>query len=46
MFGLTKKHWTIVGVTVVVMLVVMGAIANIDALEKPRKSLGLDKGLL
>lgn len=46
MFGLTKKHWTIVGVTVVVMLVVMGAIANVDALEKPRKSLGLDKGLL
>ncbi|WP_406732111.1 hypothetical protein RJD39_00695 [Vibrio scophthalmi] len=46
MFGLNKSQWTVVGVTVVIVLVVMAVIANVDALEKPRKSLGLDKGLL
>lgn len=46
MFGVTKKQWTLVVVTVVVMLAVMYALANVDALEKPRKALGLDSGLL
>ncbi|MDC5711594.1 hypothetical protein OPW13_12510 [Vibrio europaeus] len=46
MFGVTKKQWMLVAVTVVVMLAVMYALANVDALEKPRKALGLDSGLL
>ncbi|KXF81204.1 hypothetical protein [Enterovibrio coralii] len=46
MFGLTKTQWTVVLVAVVTMLAVMATVANVDALEKPRKSLGLDKGLL
>ncbi len=46
MFGITKKQWLIVAVTIVVMLAVMYALANVDGLEKPRKALGLDKGLI
>ncbi|WP_070964604.1 hypothetical protein [Vibrio sonorensis] len=46
MFGITKKQWMLVAVAVVMMLIVMYALANVDALEKPRKALGLDTGLL
>ena len=44
MFGITKKQWILVAVSVVVMLGVMYALANVDALEKPRKAIGLDSG--
>ncbi|SKA77383.1 hypothetical protein, partial [Enterovibrio nigricans] len=46
MFKLNKGAWATIAVAVTIMVVVMAVVANVDALEKPRKSLGLDKGSL
>ncbi|MEZ9440345.1 hypothetical protein [Vibrio atlanticus] len=43
---LSKSQWTTVTVAIVIMLAITYALANVDALEKPRKALGLDRGLL
>jgi hypothetical protein len=42
MFGITKGQWKVVAVAVVVMLGVMYALSNIDALEDVGKKVGLD----
>ncbi|WP_162047277.1 hypothetical protein [Vibrio taketomensis] len=42
MFGVTKKQWMLVAVTVVVMLGVMYALANVDALSPVGEKVGLN----
>lgn len=42
MFGITKAQWKVVAVSVVVMLGVMYALANIEALEEVGEKVGLD----
>ncbi len=42
MFGITKGQWKVVAVAVVVMLGVMYALTNVDALEDVADKVGLD----
>lgn len=42
MFGISKAQWKVVMVTVVVMLAVMYALTNVDALEDVAEKVGLD----
>ncbi|GAB2650509.1 hypothetical protein [Vibrio panuliri] len=41
MFGLTKKQWQMISVAVVVMLIVMYALSNVDALKPVKDKVGL-----
>lgn len=42
MFGITKNQWKVVAVAVVVMLGVLYALSNVDALEDVAQKVGLD----
>lgn len=42
MFGISKTQWKVVMVAVVVMLGVMYALSNVDALEDVAEKVGLD----